>query len=153
MLIMVLYSIFFCIEEVIYRNLVSESIDDYIKAQGLNNEEVLTDTGLKNEGSYGFKRTIIYKNSPDMEFIYSSGPKEYNDFKLFVPFYNLITYKYRIENKEFAYNGVYLSWHYLKDSDDPYAEIDYEKIRSFEVGELDIFGNLLKEIPWIEKKE
>lgn len=143
---LIIFIILSIVDNIIYRNKVERSIDEYIEAQGLKNEEILNDSGVKYW--YGYSRTIVYKNNPDMAYIYVSNIKNRFSLKNLIPFYNSLTYNSKIENKSFYYKGISLSWDYLKGSDDPYEVVDPKEYEPLMEGELDIYGNLFKEIKW-----
>ena len=142
--IMALYSIFFCIEEVLYKNLVSESIDGYIKAQGLKNQEIIDDSGIEQNIILAIMyRHIIFSNNPKQIYEYSTVGRYYDNFVSLIPFYNV--FRYTIDKNNFGNISFVIR------TPDGYGLVD--TVDGIYEGELDKNGKLLKEIPWTINKK
>lgn len=148
-IILLVYISLNLLELSIYKHLANKCIDKYVEAQGLKNEEVISDSGLKLRyyptGGNFLNRNIEYKNNPGTIYVYYIAGRK----STFLPFYNILIFKERIENDKKDYNGVSFEIRAksnagLKDSE--FIEGDWVS-----EGELDSNGKLLREILW--KKE
>lgn len=145
-IILLVYLVLLIIEKPIYEHVANNAIDRYIEAQGLKNEEVISDSGLKLRyyptGGTFFNRNIEYKNNPGTIYVYYIAGRKSS----FLPFYNIVIFKDRMENDIDYYKGVSFEIRAksnagLKDSE--LIEGDWVS-----EGELDSNGKLLREIPW-----
>lgn len=106
-------------------------IERYIKSQGLEDEEILEDTGLKHHNTWAeFKREIVYKNDPTTKYIYSRGDATSNLYVLC-----------RLGAYDNRYFGVMYSMEKSENIICDRASIPIE-------GELDKDGKLLKNYNW-----
>lgn len=151
MSILLVYISLILIELPIYKYLVNKRIDKYIEAQGLKNEEVISDSGLYRlyyfpTGGNILNRNIEYKKNPETIYVYSIGGRIYS----FLPFYNVLTFNSMIKNDTDHYEGILFE---VRDKAN-FAFKDEEFIDGKYVseGELDSNGKLLIEIPWKKNK-
>ena len=123
------------------------SIEEYILAQGLENEEILEDSGYAHFLST--ERTIVFAKNPEIKYNYSAGDFIFHDIDYYFNPFKRLKDRYNVKDRN--YKGV--SFNHSKDIVDNGYEIEehyYDEDMEDGVleGKVDINGKLIKEIPW-----
>lgn len=162
--IVVLIILFIVVEKIMYNHVHSIvekvadiKIESYIRAQGLENEEILEDTGTESDRYYPWVgRRIVFKKNPNIVNVYyRSGLQFWTIKEMLYPYLIL-------DDVLESYSGSYKGVSFHQEMNDDYhthtSFTEYDEKNGYnkkyyedgyrEEGELDEFGRVLREIPW-----
>lgn len=114
----------------------NKQINLYRKAQGLDKEEILKDTGT-HLGEDVYFRKIRYKKNPDETYLYTRTSRVYWNLYYHIPFFGMN--QFLEEGKDVYYEGVDFTIQ---------SAMEGEEDPTTKEGRLDIKGKLIQEIPW-----
>lgn len=144
-LVILVYVVLNLAEIPIYKSFVNKSINDYINAQGLKNEEILRDTKLVSPVFLSpfpsYSRRIIFKNNPNVVHEYSKSTRRYP----LIPFVSSIVYKMEENKNEDHYKNILF---YLQDRQGSSFFSDSKFNMWIDEGLLDRNGNLISIMTW-----
>lgn len=124
-----------------------DNIEEYIIAQGLENEEILEDSGYDYYLDAG--RTIVFAKNPKIKYSYSAGDFVFHDLDYYINPFKRLGDKYGVRGEN--YKGVIFTYSedIVEDGIETTKYYDDEGMEDGVLeGKVDINGKLIKEIPW-----